>query len=575
MNEIRKTDPARYNRILEINKGIEDYRNKYVSNPNSRLVDPNGIIIIPVVFHVLSSPNIAGSNIPDARILEQINILNADFSHTNIEQTPTPPAFVGAIANTQIRFELACFDPNGNSTNGITRTSLSNNSFNFNSDAMKQSATGHAPWDTKRYCNIWVCNLTGGAIGVTLAVGGVLANPDFDGIAVDESVVGITTSARFGLGRTVTHEMGHYLDVEHVFGTDENGCSDSDFCNDTPNQNAGNFNVPTFPRISCGNGPNGDMFMNFMDFTDDRVMNLFTNDQRTRMRAVFQPGMPRSGFIDNYFSMQNVYRSCTYNYFRVNTPFCQAQDNISWSVSGPATGGNTNRIFASFRNSSTANGVATVTASWGNFTASQSLQVGYGVESSFCTYNCGGYSSTYTESMRDGNAILTCPNTYINGELIYSGSNYPPGVSITLLNSSAPVYFSSNSNTFSLYFTQNFSDATIRAVIPTACGNKTVDYIFLARGSESPYYRISPNPASNNVVISAAMKKNGATEKIANDYQFEVQVFNPFGQMLASKKNVAGNPDVDIDISRFPSNQFYTVKLISGKDVQTQKFFKQ
>ena len=126
------------------------------------------------------------------------------------------------------------------------------------------------------------------------------------------------------------------------------------------------------------------MFDNFMDNTnEDCGRRMFTRNQVTRMRAVFQPNGPRRSFIDNYFSMSNVYHSCTSNYFRVNTPFCEAGGNIVWSVTGPATGGSSSgQILGTFSNSATANGIISVTATWNNFTVSQELPIGYISETS-------------------------------------------------------------------------------------------------------------------------------------------------------------------------------------------------
>ena len=586
LKKLKRDNPVQYQEFLRIEKLTEAYRIKMAGNPNARLIDENGTITIPVVFHVLHNGGAigTGNNTSDARLFDQIAVLNECFSQTN-NQSAIPQVFRSVAGNPNFRFILACRDPDGNLTNGIIRKQTTVTAFDIDTDNIKSTSTGgDDPWPIARYLNVWIAPSFFGQpliFGYVPFLSSLASSPNKDGVVVRADVIGRNAGNVAGRtqGTTLVHEVGHWLNLIHLF---DGSCSGDDFCADTPLQSVRTPETVTcplaFPRNAnvCSNTPSGDMYDNFMDGTNENCgRRMFTNDQVIRMRAVFQTGGPRSSFIDNYFSITNYYNGCTSKYFRVNTPFCEANNNISWSVSGPATLGFTNQNIANFNNSFTANGVATVTASWGNFTASQPLQVGYGNEMSFCTYNCGGYYPyTSTEPMRNGNAILTCYNTDINAQLMYSGAIFP-GPSAALLNSSAPVYFSSNVNTFTLNFTQNFTDATIRVTIPTACGNRTVDYLFLARGGENPYYRISPNPVSNNITISAAMKKNGTTERVANDYQFEVQVFNPFGQMLASKKNVAGNPDVDIDVSRFPSNQFYTVKLISGKDVQTQKFFKQ
>ena len=123
-----------------------------------------------------------------------------------------------------------------------------------------------------------------------------------------------------------------------------------------------------------------------------------------------------------------------------------------------------------------------------------------------------------------------------------------------------------------------YSFAQIQAVIPTLCGNRTVNYYFFANipNGQNPYsYRVSPNPASNNITVSASRSINGTASRVIDSYEYEAQVFNAFGQLMKKKKNIRGEGDVDINVANFPSNQFYTVKLISGTDVQTQRFFKQ
>ena len=94
-----------------------------------------------------------------------------------------------------------------------------------------------------------------------------------------------TASAPFDKGRTTTHEVGHWLNLFHIWGDDGTGCQGSDHCPDTPNQGSENYGEPTFPHVSCHNGPNGDLFMDYMDYVDDKAMFMFTTGQATRMNA--------------------------------------------------------------------------------------------------------------------------------------------------------------------------------------------------------------------------------------------------------------------------------------------------
>jgi len=245
-----------------------------------------GIVRIPVVVHVVW--NTSAQNISDARINEQIAILNADFRRTNADAASVPVAFTGVTADTRIEFALAVRDPNCNPTSGITRTNTAVTGFpRANRQDVKSAATGGAdPWSRDRYLNLWVANLTGGLLGFGSFPGGPAA---LDGVVIRTNAFGVTgAAAPFNRGRTATHEVGHWLNLLHIWGDDQletDTCSFSDECSDTPNQAVARTGTPAFPSGSCGNGPNGDMFMNFMDYVDDVAMFMFTRDQATRMNA--------------------------------------------------------------------------------------------------------------------------------------------------------------------------------------------------------------------------------------------------------------------------------------------------
>jgi len=146
---------------------------------------------------------------------------------------------------------------------------------------------GHDAWDSTRYLNMWVCpEIMDGPrtlLGYAQFPGGL---PATDGVAIIHNAFGTsgTASPPFNLGRTATHEVGHWLDLFHIWG-DQVGCSTDDQVADTPRQDRENFGTPSFPHITCNNGPNGDMFMNYMDYVDDAAMFMFTPGQVARVRA--------------------------------------------------------------------------------------------------------------------------------------------------------------------------------------------------------------------------------------------------------------------------------------------------
>ncbi len=241
-----------------------------------------GCTKISVVVHVVYKT--ATQNITDAQVKSQIEVLTADFRKKNADVSTTPGVFAPLATDARIVFELATTDAAGNPTSGITRTATAVVSFT-DDDAVKSAATGGADaWPRDNYLNIWVCQLAGGLLGYAQFPGGPAAT---DGVVIRNSAFGTTgtAAAPFNLGRTATHEVGHWLDLRHIWGDDGTGCAGSDFVADTPNQGGANTGVPAFPHVSCGNGPNGDMFMNYMDYVDDVAMVMFSAGQVTRMQA--------------------------------------------------------------------------------------------------------------------------------------------------------------------------------------------------------------------------------------------------------------------------------------------------
>ncbi len=249
------------------------------------------VVTIPVVFHVLY--NNSALNIPDARILAQLDVLNKDFARLNADASNTPSIFQSVAANTNIQFCMAQRDPNGNPTNGIVRRSTTVSSFSSN-NAMKFTAQGGSDaWNTTQYLNIWVCNLGGGLLGYAQFPGGA-ANTD--GVVVlTESVGGPSapgSAVPYHLGRTATHEVGHWLNLRHIWGDATCG---SDLVSDTPTHNTSNGGCPAYPHYSTCTGTPIEMTMNYMDYTEDACMNIFTAGQSSRMNAAITAS--RSGLL--------------------------------------------------------------------------------------------------------------------------------------------------------------------------------------------------------------------------------------------------------------------------------------
>jgi len=221
---------------------------------------------IPVVVHVVYKT--AAQNISNAQIQSQINVINDDFRRMNSDANNT----WSQAADTEIEFCLATQDPNGNPTSGITRTSTTKTSFTDDDKVKKSNQGGKNPWDTQKYLNIWVCNI-GGFLGYAQFPGGPAAT---DGVVVDDNYFGTvgTATAPFDKGRTLTHEIGHYLNLYHIWG--DGACGQDDNVADTPNSDAANYGCAS-NHTSCSST---DMVQNYMDYSDDACMNWWNNRNR-------------------------------------------------------------------------------------------------------------------------------------------------------------------------------------------------------------------------------------------------------------------------------------------------------
>jgi hypothetical protein len=256
---------------------IERFTKEYV------LDDNRSVVTIPVVFHVVYNTN--EQNISDAQLMSQLEILNKDFNRLNADTVNTPAAFQSLAANVQVQFCLAQRDPSGNFTTGITRTMTSLTEFTAEDTSIYYTSLGGKDiWDRNKYLNIYSCKLAGTLLGYAQFPGG---NPNTDGVVIGYNYMGNTGTVQppNNLGRTASHEVGHWLNLFHIWG-DEPACAQDDEIADTPLQGAESGGCPTFPMTdACSPNAPGIMFMNYMDYSDDNCMNMFTLGQSVRMNA--------------------------------------------------------------------------------------------------------------------------------------------------------------------------------------------------------------------------------------------------------------------------------------------------
>ncbi len=263
--------------LAERMQQIESFTQQHLNSGSYRLL-ANGSIQIPVVVNVLYRT--AAENISTAQIQSQIDVLNRDFNATNTDFNLVPTLFAGVKANVGISFVL----------DQVRRKATSKSSWGT-ADAMKKTAGITALSPTTKL-NLWICTIGGGILGYAQFPGNSSAT---DGVVCDSRYVGTTGTATFpfNLGRTATHEVGHWMNLKHIWGDANCG---TDFVADTPSMDSPNSGVPAYPTYSTCSGNPVEMTMNYMDYTDDRGMYMFSNGQKARMNSVFAVGGSRASF---------------------------------------------------------------------------------------------------------------------------------------------------------------------------------------------------------------------------------------------------------------------------------------
>ena len=587
INQIQTIDVQRYNNIQNLEQLYFNYRSYIQSGNTDRIVNPNSTIIIPVVVHILHrGENIGtGLNISDAQIFSQIAVLNEDFRRLNADRINTPNAFTGQTADPNIEFRLACTDPNGNPTNGITRTftpiaifsRVSNNGVtDENATCIKfTSLGGRDAWTTNRYLNIWVCNLGNGLLGYAQFPFDYVAKPNTDGVVIQTQCfgrVGIIMPL-YNLGRTTTHEIGHWLNLRHIWG--DSNCG-NDECDDTPTQSVPNYDCPLFPHQTCGNTTNGDMFMNYLDYTPDACMNLFTINQRDRMRSVFMQGGPRASFINNYFTInKSVSSVCVGSNVSISAQnICCLP--ITWTVQGAAhiiSGQNTNQIIIS----GDYNGFATITATTGSYIDTYNISVGKptNISVSYVSNlsnngdnyykilpNSGNYAYEGSLSLFDASGLATS----------YEWSYYSDVAKKNI------AYWWSSDNTVGVGAKSSNAGEILKFTASNSCGSIYSYYTFYTGTITLPppaVLSIYPNPATDFVTVSVTQSTltennlllNTSSALTKSDYQgaYEIQVWSEKDGLIKRLKSDV--PVLQIPVNDLTNGIYYIHLTIDNKIV--------
>lgn len=236
-----------------------------------------GTVTIPVIVNILED---ASHIVTQAHINSQIAILNDDFNNSNPNTSLVPTEFAGLVADNDITFVLA----------GVNRKASTKSAWGTNDSMKSASQGGIDATDASTYLNIWVCEIGGGILGYAQFPGGSAAT---DGVVIGSDFFGENAAGTvYGHGRTATHEIGHWLNLRHIWG--DGRCRQDDFVTDTPSSDGPNYGCPSYPTVNC---QSNDMTMNYMDYVYDDCMYMFSNGQDDRMRAIFASGGSRESFV--------------------------------------------------------------------------------------------------------------------------------------------------------------------------------------------------------------------------------------------------------------------------------------
>jgi hypothetical protein len=269
----------------------------------------NAIYMIPVVVHIIHNGESVGvgTNIPEAQVISQIRVINEDYQRMNADAVNTPAEFAPVASSIDIEFVLAKQDPEGFPTNGITRTPGSKNGYTAEDNV---EIKAHSYWPAEDYLNVWVVNITDVHLGFAQfpesdAVQGSF--PPFDrttdGVVVHYRAFGSSDDGAFNLltkynkGRTLTHEIGHFLSLNHTFGSTGDCATTTDYVADTPSQTVETLTCPSSPIDQCNHHI---MFQNYMDYTNDACMNLFTVGQLSRVVTVLENSPRRASLLTSH-----------------------------------------------------------------------------------------------------------------------------------------------------------------------------------------------------------------------------------------------------------------------------------
>ena len=593
-----------------------------------------GIIYIPVVVHVIHNGDAYGTNenITDEQVQSQITVMTQDFRR----MAGTPGENSNPVgADTQIEFVLAKVDPNGNPTNGINRINLCQES--WSTAAINSTVKPTTSWDPTQYMNMWSVNFTDGSLlgyaqfpsssGLTgLNANGGAANTD--GVVAGYRFFGssdLTTgnfAAPFDKGRTMTHEVGHFLGLRHIWAEDGAACSADDYCADTPMAASANGGCPTGTDTCPSAG--FDMIENYMDYTDDACMNIFTNDQKTRITTVMNNSPRRS-------TLKTSTKDVAIPLF-ANDAEVKIEAYCSTGASSPCAPANQHKVYLYNRGTANmtsatinynVNGGANTPVNWtGNLAPNAYALVSFSTVQSSGTLNVsvasvnGGADARSTNNTNSKAFSFTAPTApadhpYTTFAFNLIGDRYGTETSWALKNATGTTLYSGGpytnlaaNGTQTLVNNQSWSlpangcyELTVYdsygdgirgpygngsfTVTANSGAVSVVNDITFANGFSVTYYFkntalsadsfdlldavvLFPNPSKDffTIDVPAGLAKSG-----------KMEIYNNIGQKVATK-TISSDADLTVNVSNF-SNGVYFLNLNLGDASKTLKFIKE
>ena len=578
------------------------------------------VVTIPVVIHVVTN---SSQVVSDAQIQSQMNLLNADFRKANSDISNLPAAFSSLAADAEINFCLATQTPSGAATTGIERRVTTLASFGTNDNVKRFANGGLDAWDASKYLNIWVCKISGSILGYAQFPGDA---PATDGVVITHTAFGNTGSAvaPFNKGRTATHEVGHWLNLYHIWGDDGTACTGSDLCTDTPNQADENYGCPAFPAVSCSNAPNGDLFMNYMDYTDDACMYMFTNDQKARMQALFAVGGLRSSLTVSPGCSAPSGGSCGAPGSLSASSIAQTSATLNWGTVSGATSYNLQWKLSAAGTFTTVSGLTATSYALSGLTANSiyNYQVqavcggttgSYSATSSFTTLASGGggCADQYEPNNSRTGSVTIPTNTTFTAQIANSTdkdwyrfantstaknikidlTTLPFDYDLKLYKGSTNLLTSENVGTASeqiIYNTTSTASTSYYAYVYGYNGASSSTQCYTLRVSlssanwrtdgstdgqvtelevpvllEEVNFGMFPNPATSQLTVEVPME---------DETDVQVAIFDPSGRAALQQHRVLGKGDnrMLFDVHALP-NGVYFVQVRNGEQASTRK----